>query len=184
MQNRLLTAAFVATSLLVGACGSVDANDDDGQDLVDAGNDDIDADIDIDAALQVAEAPLDNDSLANPAESHFLSITGERNFNYVNEVSHPGGDTTDFIEFEFPNNSNPNQVVRITLDCTITGQVDAQGGLTIFEDGQTSASQVLCNQGEQILTVDNTKVQVAEIGFTTVADASHMDYTLTVVGFQ
>ena len=180
MRHKQLLHASLA-ALLLAACGGVDSNDDDGNDDADAGQ--VDAPTP-DAPLQVAEAPADNDSLANPAISVFLSITGNRNFTHADEVSAPTGDATDFAEFEFPNNANPAQIVRITLDCTLTGQSDAIAAATIYEDGVATNQFVDCNTGEQTLTVDNTKIQVAEIGFRSVAEATHIDYTLTVVGFQ
>ena len=130
-------------------------------------------------------APFDNDSLQNPAVSVFLSITGNRNFSYTEQISYSGGDNDDWVEFEFPNNSNPNQLVFITLDCTYSGNTgNAQGRVTIYEDQQQTSKIVLCNDGETTLTVDNTKVQQARIYFGVTNEGVLLDYTITVVGFR
>ena len=134
-------------------------------------------------------APLDNDSLQNPAVSEFLSITGTRDFAYTDQISYPMGDTEDFVEFEFPNNSNTAQQVMITLDCTFS---EAQNGAivsaTVWEDGvEDIGLRADCNDGEQTLTVDNTKVQTVRIYFSgtpTDDEQTLVDYTITIVGFQ
>jgi hypothetical protein len=134
-------------------------------------------------------APLDNDSLQNPAVSEFLSITGTRDFAYTDQISSPMGDMEDFVEFEFPNNSNPAQQVRITLDCTFSeAENGAQVRATVWEDGvEDIGLRADCNDGEQILTVDNTKVQTVRIYFSvgpTGDEQTLVDYTITIVGFQ
>jgi hypothetical protein len=175
--HTLSALAFVLTA----ACGDV-TEDDPNPDNPDAGVE-LDAP-EPDAPMGIAVAPADNDSLQNPAQTHFLSITGTRDFAYTNEISFPMGDAEDFLEFEFPNNQNPAQVVRITLACTLTGDEDAVGTVEIFEDAVLGNLRVDCNEGEQTLTVDNTKVQTARVRFSSAGATSHLAYTLTVVGFQ
>lgn len=133
---------------------------------------------------QIKVADLDNDSLQNPATAVFFSPTGTKNFTYSNAVSYANGDQEDWVEFEFPNNSNSNQVVWITLDCTITGDPAAQLRATIYEDGTSTNKIVICNQGETQLTVDNTKVQQVRIHWGIPKEDIYADYTLTVVGFK
>jgi hypothetical protein len=180
--NKFHTLGALVVAI-TAACGAVKEDRPD----VDAGLDGdapgVDAPV-VDAPVGIAVAPPDNDSQQNPAVSHFLSITGTRNFTYANEVSAPTGDTEDFVAFEFPNNSNPSQVVRVTLACTITGAADAVGTVEIFEDEVLGTLNVLCNAGQQTLTVNNTKVQTARIRFSRADEPSHLAYTLTVVGFQ
>ena len=134
-------------------------------------------------------APLDNDSLQTPAVTEFLSITGTRDFSYVDQISTPMGDTEDWVEFEFPNNANTAQQVRVTLDCVYSdAENGAQGSATVWEDDvEDTGLAAICNDGEQILTVDNTKVQSVRIHFTidpTDDVQTLVDYTLTIVGFQ
>ena len=129
-------------------------------------------------------APFDNDSLQNPAASVFLSITGNRNFNYSDAISYEDGDQDDWVEFEFPNNSNPNQVVWITLECAISDSDSAQVRATVYEDGVQTTKIVLCNQGETQLTVDNTKTQQVRIHFGITDENVYATYTITVVGFK
>ena len=133
---------------------------------------------------QTQIADLDNDSLQNPAQSVFFSPTGTKSFTYSNAVSYANGDQEDWVEFEFPNNSNSNQVVWITLDCTITGDPEAQLRATIYEDGNSTNKIVICNQGETQLTVDNTKVQQVRIHWGITKDDIYANYTITVVGFR
>jgi hypothetical protein len=129
-------------------------------------------------------AAFDNDSLQNPAVSVFLSPTGNRNFTYSNDVSYANGDQEDWVEFEFPNNANTNQTVRLTLSCTIAGSESAQLRATIWEDGVRTNEIAICNQDEQQLTVDNTKVQQVQIHFGITDEGIYATYTLTVVGFN
>lgn len=129
-------------------------------------------------------APFDNDSLQNPAQSVFLSITGTRNFSHSHDVSYENGDQEDWVAFEFPNNSNTSQPVWITLDCTITGAGNAQLRATLYEDGIGTTQIVLCNDGEKQLTVNNTKTQQLRIHFGIPAPDIYATYTVTVVGFR
>lgn len=133
-------------------------------------------------AAKIAE--FDNDSLQNPAQTHLLRITGTRNFSHSNAVSYANGDQDDWVEFEFPNNSNSNQTVWITLNCTIEGSDSAQLRATIWENGAQTSKIVICGQGEQQLTVDNTKVQSVQVHWSVTDDDIYADYTLTVVGFK
>lgn len=133
----------------------------------------------------VDTADEDGDSLAAPAVDNFLSITGLRDFAYSDEISSPDGDEADFVGFEFPNNSNPNQAVDLTLDCDIEGDEDADVRGVIFQNGVETASSIECNEGERTFTVNNTQVQVVRIGFADEPDDdTHVEYTLTVVGFD
>ncbi len=134
------------------------------------------------AAATIAQ--FDNDSLQNPAVSVFMSITGNRNFTHSNDVSYPNGDQDDWVEFEFPNNSNTSQQVFITLNCNITGPDGAQLRATIYEDGQQTTKIVICGQGEQTLTVDNTKTQQVRIHWGITKEGIYATYDLTVVGFK
>lgn len=136
------------------------------------------------ATQAVQVAAFDNDSLQNPAVSHFFSPTGTRNFSYTNEVSYENGDQEDWVEFEFPNNSNSNQNVWLTLECTIVGDPEAQLRATIYEDGAGTTKIALCNQGQVQLTVDNTKTQQVRIHFGITKPDIYATYTLTVVGFN
>ena len=133
----------------------------------------------------VQEAPFDNDSLQNPAQDIFLSITGTRNFAHANDISYSGGDQDDWVAFEFPNNSNTAQNVWITLDCSLSGNVgNAQMRATIYEDGVQTNKIVQCGSGEQRLTVDNTKKQTVRIHYSITNEGVYGTYTLTVVGFR
>jgi hypothetical protein len=132
-------------------------------------------------------APPDNDSLPMPAVSVLLRSRGSRDFSYADQISTPMGDTEDWVEFEFPNNSNTAQQVSIALDCVFSeAENGAQVRATVWEDGVEDLGLLaICNGGEPTLTVDNTKVQSLRIYFTIdpTDDAQTLvDYNLTVVG--
>lgn len=129
-------------------------------------------------------APFDNDSLQNPATSVFLSNTGNRNFTYSDAVSYADGDQEDWVEFEFPNNSNSSQSVWLTLDCTISGDSGAQLRATVYENGNSTTKIALCNQGQVQLTVDNTQTQQVRLHWGITRPTIYAEYTLTVVGFR
>lgn len=187
MKTQLINIATVLALSSSFACGVVEDDIDDIDEIDDLGDDDagdtgVDAG-DLTGAIQVA--PLDNDSLQSPAEEHFLSITGERELIYTDEISTPEGDAEDFIEFELPNSTNPSQVIHVTLDCAVTGDADAVARVDILEDGSFGGTlSVFCNNGERSLTVDNTAIQTARISISSAAEATHVDYTLAVVGFR
>ncbi|MEJ2747351.1 MAG: SH3 domain-containing protein, partial [Anaerolineae bacterium] len=128
-----------------------------------------------DPGVQIAD--FDNDSLQNPAQSVFFSITGTRDFSYSNAVSYPDGDQDDWVEFEFPNNANSSQNVWITLTCTISGEPGAQLRATLWENQAQTTKIVLCNNGETQLTVDNTKVQQLQIHWGITKEGVYADYT-------
>lgn len=183
-----MISLFAAITLSVAACAvtelpedndDIEVGDEEGDEENDNNDDNDDNDIE-----ELPIAPLDNDSLAAPAESHFLRITGTREFTFQNDISTDVGDASDFVEFEFPNNSNPSQSVFLTLDCNIIGEEGTQVRATIYEDGERTLSFVSCNEGEQRLTVDNTKVQTVAIEFSNIPAPAYADYTLTVVGFR
>ncbi len=129
-------------------------------------------------------APFDNDSLQNPAVSHFMSPTGTRNFTFNEQVSYAEGDQEDWVEFEFPNNDNSSQTTWVTLDCTLTGVPGPQLRATVYENGNSTNKIILCGQGETQITVDNTKVQQLRIHFGITGDPIYASYALTVVGYR
>ena len=130
-------------------------------------------------------AAFDNDSVQNPALEQFMSPTGTRELYYSNDISFPEGDSEDFIEFSVPNNSNSSQRVWLTLDCAIEGDEGALVRADIWEDGvETSTKRVMCNEGEKEITIDNTKDQTVRIYLLSVAAASYVDYTLTVLAYR
>ena len=129
-------------------------------------------------------APFDNgQSAADPHRTCFLSITGERAFEHIDAISNVEGDLDDWVQFEFPNNSNPNQVMQMSLECTFIGP-ELLVRATIWEDGAPTLEAVSCNEGLQVLTVDNTKVQSVRIHFVGGDEPTLLDYRLSVVGFR
>ncbi|MBT8491659.1 MAG: hypothetical protein KJO07_01255 [Deltaproteobacteria bacterium] len=133
---------------------------------------------------QVRVAEFDNDSLQDPAVSYFMSPTTTREFFYSDAISFPDGDAADFVELELPNNSNSAQNIEVTLDAAFEGQQDVLVRATLFEDGEQTTRIVQANQGTVSLTVDNTKVQTLRIHFSSVAEPTFVDYTLSVQAYR
>lgn len=131
----------------------------------------------------LAEAPFDNDNILNPAQYVFLRNTGLDELTHTNDISWPAGDLDDWVSFEYPNNSNPTQYTWLTLDCQIEGQQDAIIRAKIWEDGVATTKSVRCNEGEQRITIDNTKLQTVQIYFAVVAEPTYVSYTFHVRGF-
>lgn len=135
-------------------------------------------------------AELDNDSAANPAMDEFLSITGTRELVYTDEISVEQGDTEDFVQFELPNNSNPNQNIRVAIDCAVFGDEDvfARVELLNVDGNDTNAATggpIDCNEGLVNVTIRNDQVQLARIFVQGVpAEQTLVEYTILVMPFQ
>lgn len=134
-------------------------------------------------------APFDNDSAADPAVDEFLSITGQRELAYTDQISAEDGDPADYVQFELPNNSNTNQRVTVSLDCDIYGDetVTARVELSnVDRDGSTriTGPPIDCNEGEFFVTVQNDQVQSARIYIQGAPDAQTLvEYTFIVEAF-
>lgn len=169
---------FVLVAALLVGCGDVnDDNNNTDQSPTPTGNESPTP-----TPGQVPVAQADNDSLQSPAESHFMSPTGVRDFTYEDEISHPTGDAEDFIEFEFPNDSNTDQNITITLDCAFTGQQDPVVRVDIYEDGVQGNETVFCNDGPTAVTVNNTMVQTAVVNVSVADQDVYVGYSLFVDG--
>ena len=131
-----------------------------------------------------AVAPFDNDSPQAPAVEVFLRPTGDRAFAYADAISWPAGDETDFVGFTLPNDSNPTQNLRVSLDCTIDGPADTIVRATLWEDGVRTTRSVTCGDVDEALTVNNTREQVLEIHFVTRTAPVHVAFRLDVRGFR
>ena len=126
MTKSLLNAACLSLLALVAiACGDPGLDEDLNVDepIVDEFVDDevVDDEVVDDEIVEELIAPFDNDSAANPAVDEFLSITNTREIVYTDQISAEDGDNEDFVQFELPNNSNPNQNMGISIDCDVFG---------------------------------------------------------------
>lgn len=134
-------------------------------------------------------APFDNDSAANPAVDAFLSITGQREIEYTDQISAEEGDLEDFVQFELPNNSNPNQRISVSLDCDVYGDENVTARVDLFDvDGndptRITGGPIDCNEGEFFVTVQNDLVQSARIRFFGVPEVQTLvEYTFIVDAF-
>lgn len=134
-------------------------------------------------------APFDNDSAADPAVDQFLSITGTREIAYTDQISAQDGDTQDFVQFELPNNSNPNQNIAVSIDCDVYGDEDAFARVELLNVDRNGTARINgppidCNEGEFRVTVQNDQVQLARIYVQGVTNVQTLvEYTLVVAPF-
>ena len=134
-------------------------------------------------------APFDNDSAANPAVDEFLSITNTREIVYTDQISAEDGDNEDFVQFELPNNSNPNQRIEVEIDCDVFGDetVFARVELLNVDGNDTTritGGPIDCNEGPFQVTVRNDQVQLARIHVQGVPqEQTLIEYTLVVSPF-
>lgn len=134
-------------------------------------------------------APFDNDSAANPAVDEFLSITNTREIVYTDQISAEDGDNEDFVQFELPNNSNPNQNMGIQIDCDVFGDEEVFARVELLNvDGndttRINGGPIDCNEGEFRVTVRNDQVQLARIHVQGVPqEQTLIEYTLVVAPF-
>ena len=134
-------------------------------------------------------APFDNDSAANPAVDEFLSITNTREIVYTDQISAEDGDNEDFVQFELPNNSNPNQRIEIEIDCDVFGDENDFARVELLNvDGndtpRINGGPIDCNEGPFQVTVRNDQVQLARIHVQGVPqEQTLIEYTLVVAPF-
>lgn len=134
-------------------------------------------------------APFDNDSADDPSVDQFLSITGTREIIYSDVISAEDGDTQDFVQFELPNNSNPNQNMGIQIDCDVFGDQNVFARVELMNVDGNDATRINgppidCNQGEFRVTVQNDQVQLARIHVQGVPEEQTLiEYTIVVAPF-
>ncbi|MDH3624972.1 MAG: hypothetical protein OES69_02345 [Myxococcales bacterium] len=134
-------------------------------------------------------APFDNDSAANPAVDEFLSITGTREVAYTDQISAEDGDNEDFVQFELPNNSNPNQRIEVAIDCDVYGDQDVFARVELLNVDGNDATRINgppidCNEGVSFVTVQNDQVQLARIHVQGVPqEQTLVEYTILVTAF-
>jgi hypothetical protein len=134
-------------------------------------------------------APFDNDSAANPAVDEFLSITNTREIVYTDQISAEDGDNEDFVQFELPNNSNPNQRIEIGIDCDVFGDETVFARVELLNvDGNdatlVNGGPIDCNEGPFQVTVRNDQVQLARIYVQGAPrEQTLIEYTLVVAPF-
>jgi hypothetical protein len=134
-------------------------------------------------------APFDNDSADNPAVDEFLSITGTREVVFTEEISADAGDNEDFVQFELPNNSNPDQRITVAIDCAVFGDEEVFARVELLNvDGNDTktapGSPIDCNEGKVNVTIRNDQVQLARIFVQGVPEEQTLvEYTLIVAPF-
>ena len=134
-------------------------------------------------------APFDNDSAANPSMDEFLSITGDKELVYSDMISAEDGDREDFVQFELPNNSNPNQKIQVGIDCNVEGDTEVFARVEILNVGngettKATGGPIDCNDGLIPVTVRNDRVQAVRIYVQGVPEEQTLiEYVLTVKPF-
>ena len=138
MTKYLLNAACLSLLALVAiACGDPNLEDPNVDEFADEFVDEelVDEEIVDEEVEEELIAPFDNDSAANPAVDEFLSITNTREIVYTDQISAEDGDNEDFVQFELPNASNPNQNMGISIDCDVFNGVAMSASFTLTARG-------------------------------------------------
>ena len=194
MNKYLLNAACLSLlALFAIACGDPGLVD---EPIVDGEFDDevledevVEDEIVEDEIVEDLIAPFDNDSAANPAVDEFLSITNTREIVYTDQISAEDGDNEDFIQFELPNNSNPNQRITVSIDCDVYGDENVFARVELLNVSGNDATRITgppidCNEGEFFVTIRNDQVQLARVYVQGVPEVQTMvEYTLVVAPF-
>jgi len=195
-KNRLNVICLSLLSVVAAACGDPGLTDDElnfDDPIVDEEvvEDEVvdDEVVEDEADEEELIAPFDNDSAANPAVDEFLSITNTREIVYTDQISAEDGDNEDFVQFELPNNSNPNQNMGIQIDCDVFGDEEVFARVELLNvDGndttRINGGPIDCNEGEFRVTVRNDQVQLARIHVQGVPqEQTLIEYTLVVAPF-
>lgn len=193
MTKYLLnTACLSLFPVILVACGDPGMNPaDDELNFEDPIVDEEIADEEIveDEVLEELIAPFDNDSAADPAVDEFLSITNTREIVYTDQISAEDGDNEDFVQFELPNNSNPNQRIEIEIDCDVFGDETVFARVELLnvdgnDETRINGGPIDCNEGPFQVTVRNDQVQLARIHVQGVPqEQTLIEYTLVVAPF-
>ena len=134
-------------------------------------------------------APFDNDSADNPAVDQFLSITGVREVVYTDQISAEDGDNEDFVQFELPNASNPNQNIGISIDCDVFGDQNVFARVELLnvdgnDETRINGTPIDCGEEELRVTVRNDQLQLARIHVQGVPEEQTLiEYTIVVAPF-
>jgi hypothetical protein len=192
MTKYLLNAACLSLLALVAiACGDPNLEDPNVNEFADEFVDEelVDEEIVDEEVEEELIAPFDNDSAANPAVDEFLSITNTREIVYTDQISAEDGDNEDFVQFELPNASNPNQNMGISIDCDVFGDENVFARVELLNVDGNDATRINggpidCNEGEFRVTVRNDQVQLARIHVQGVPDVQTLiEYTIVVAPF-
>lgn len=192
MTKYLLNAACLSLLALVAiACGDPNLEDPNVDEFADEFVDEelVDEEIVDEEVEEELIAPFDNDSAANPAVDAFLSITNTREIVYTDQISAEDGDNEDFVQFELPNASNPNQNMGISIDCDVFGDENVFARVELLNVDGNDATRINggpidCNEGEFRVTVRNDQVQLARIHVQGVPEVQTLiEYTIVVAPF-
>ncbi len=192
MTKYLLNAAGLSLLALVAiACGDPNLEDPNVDEFADEFVDEelVDEEIVDEEVEEELIAPFDNDSAANPAVDEFLSITNTREIVYTDQISAEDGDNEDFVQFELPNASNPNQNMGISIDCDVFGDENVFARVELLNVDGNDATRINggpidCNEGEFRVTVRNDQVQLARIHVQGVPEVQTLiEYTIVVAPF-
>ncbi len=197
MTKYLLNAACLSLLALVAiACGDPNLEDPNVDEFADEFVDEevvdeevVDEEIVDEEVEEELIAPFDNDSAANPAVDEFLSITNTREIVYTDQISAEDGDNEDFVQFELPNASNPNQNMGISIDCDVFGDENVFARVELLNVDGNDATRINggpidCNEGEFRVTVRNDQVQLARIHVQGVPEVQTLiEYTIVVAPF-
>ncbi|MEW6092709.1 MAG: SH3 domain-containing protein [Chloroflexota bacterium] len=127
----------------------------------------------------IGPAVEDGDSSTNPAVSILFSSGGTRKFTYSSQVSAPGGDAADWVEFT-PFASLPGADARllVTLVCAGNGTVDVE----LWQEGTPLPAwgTLACGDRDRVLTLPAGIVYQFRLSVANGDDLRLVQYSLTV----
>jgi uncharacterized protein YgiM (DUF1202 family) len=128
-------------------------------------------------------APLDGDSINNPALFVNFRPTGERQLNYSNDISQPEGDIEDWVKFNTIASQSPTTYVWITVECNgYDAASEDRLRVTLWDGFEEQLSlRASCGDVQRRLTVEPNHDYTARIHFQA-GGPYYVQYNLTIYG--
>ena len=126
-------------------------------------------------------APLDGDSIQNPALFVNFRPTGDRVLVYSNDISQPEGDIEDWVAFNTIASQSPNTRIWITVECDGYNQDSEDRVRVTLWDGfeELLSMRASCGDVRRQLTVEPNHDYKARIHFQA-GGPYYVQYTLTI----
>jgi uncharacterized protein YraI len=126
-------------------------------------------------------APLDGDSIQNPALFVNFRPTGDRVLVYSNDISQPEGDIEDWVAFNTIASQSPNTRIWITVECNGYDQASEDRLRVTLWDGfeELLSMRASCGDVRRQLTVEPNHDYKARIHFQA-GGPYYVQYTLTI----
>lgn len=126
-------------------------------------------------------APLDGDSIQNPALFVNFRPTGDRVLIYNNDISQPEGDIEDWVAFNTIASQSPNTRIWITVECNGYDQASEDRLRVTLWDGfeELLSMRASCGDVRRQLTVEPNHDYTARIHFQA-GGPYYVQYNLTI----